>query len=274
MQQHAILMRRLVALSVLHLRAQPPTKLIHGHQNLGGSENSRLGRNNRLQNRPSTALHTSIPVCMSARENALCPTAYIKTPKPSSMHDPLPPSSSTDVFQRCGDYALDDSTVLVYRSAEVHANDALKRCAHAEESYARKVLNWPKGRLAKTTIFDHTATVSESLEACAAHFIRLLSQLVKRASPDQQKTLAVYPFAFIFVEQEHPVDQVTVVLAVASEQSGDWRLCPCRIPIEVELGSQLDSLRMCDVTAKDLVALYSGSSPLSAIEVAATTSIP
>lgn len=189
------------------------------------------------------------------------------------MHDPLPSRSAVDFFQRCGDYAVDDGIVLVYHLADIHANDALKRCAHAEESYARKVLNWPKGRLAKPTIFDQTTTISENLEICAAHFIHRLGQLLEQASPDRQKTLPVYPFAFIFVDQEPPGEKVTVVLAVANEQSGDWRLYPCRIPIEVELGSQLDSLRMCDVTAQDLVALYSGSSPLSATEVSATTPI-
>jgi len=187
------------------------------------------------------------------------------------MQKSLSSQEFNDIFNNCGYHVVDDGTVMVYHKAEIEADDILRRCAHAEDSYARKVLNWPSGRLAKPTIFAKTTAISESLEACAAHFMDRLSRLLERASLDQDRILPEYPFAFVFVDQECPLDQVTVVLAVANEESGDWRLCPCRIPIEAELGSQLDSLRMSDVTGQDLAELYGVPSPLLTVESASTS---
>jgi hypothetical protein len=187
-----------------------------------------------------------------------------------AMPSPLPsPSTANTLFRKSGDYVLEDGLVQVYHPSETSANDVLEKCAQAEESYARKVLGWPRSRLAKPTVFDkNITTVSGNLQTCAALFVRRIGELLERASSDRQKVLPVYPFAFVFVDGEHPSEKVTVALAVEDEETRNWMLWPCRIPVEVELGSQMDSLRMCDITTQDLVTVYGGGSPISGAELA------
>lgn len=176
------------------------------------------------------------------------------------LHDLALPLNADSILQKCRTYVLDDSKFSVYSLEGVEGKDVQSKCTKAEESYARQVLRWPKGRIAKPIIFDTPSTASKDVDACVQHFIYHLDHVIDKPPHEEHKDLAVYPFAFVIFGRANYADKATVVVALESED-GKWRLCPCRMPIDVDLGQQLDSLRMGDIATQDLVTRYGDYMP-------------
>lgn len=167
----------------------------------------------------------------------------------------LPPGAG-DLLEQGTHYAVDDGKVLAYGFNDVAAAMVQETCNQATESYAREVLQWPKGRLAKPDIFSPVEGVFANLNDCTQHFLEYLQDIFK-SSPLEQ--LPTYPHAFIAVSKNNLSSKVTLVLAHRSH--GIWQLKSVSVPVEVELGQSVDSLRMGDETTKGILDQYTCDSP-------------
>lgn len=166
------------------------------------------------------------------------------------------------ILSQSSNYVLDDSKIAVYSLQQNEQQVIQTKCTEAEESYARQVLYWPHGRLAKPSIFQNSAITSDSLEACVEHFILHLERLIDGKSREESsRELETYPLAFVVFGDHHEdsPDRVTVVVALQSEDDDRWSLDTCRIALDVYLGQELDSLRMSDISTQDLVSSYGTS---------------
>jgi hypothetical protein len=164
-----------------------------------------------------------------------------------------------DILKQCGYYVLDDSEIFVF-SHNGEEKQVRNKCTDAEESYARQALGWPKGRLAKPSIFRESTTRPGDIQACVTQFVHHIGQLLEHKTHEGPKQLEVYPFAFVVFDYDDPSGQVTVVVALKGEDD-QWSLDSCRIPLEVRLGQELDGLRMGDISTQDLVSSYGLSTP-------------
>jgi hypothetical protein len=173
----------------------------------------------------------------------------------SIMHLQLPPDAS-DILEKGNQYALEMGEVLVYGLNDTTSDAVQQICDKATETFAKEVLNWPNGRLAKPDIFKGVTSDSQfkDLGDCLEAFLTQLRNLFQSSPP---KALPIFPHAFIVVETKDPktTDIATVVLAYKSR--GNWRLEHCSIPIHVELGQQIDSLRMGDESAERILDMFS-----------------
>jgi hypothetical protein len=104
-----------------------------------------------------------------------------------------------DISERCGYYVLDDSEIFVF-SHNGEEKQIRNKCTNAEESYARQVLGWPKGRLVKPSIFRESTTRTGDHQACVTQFFHHIGQLLERKAHEDSKQLEVYPFAFVVFE--------------------------------------------------------------------------
>ena len=181
------------------------------------------------------------------------------------MHDLRLTRDTHDILKQCGSYVLDDSEIFVF-SHSGEEQQVQNKCTDAEESYARQVLGWPKGRLAKPSIFREPTTSPGDIQSCVTRFFHHIGQLLERKAHEDSKQLEVYPFAFVFFDHDDPSGQVTVVVALNGEDD-QWSLDSCRIPLEVQLGQELDSLRMGDISTQDLVSSYGISTPPATISL-------
>ncbi|KAH7179949.1 uncharacterized protein B0J16DRAFT_403317 [Fusarium flagelliforme] len=160
------------------------------------------------------------------------------------------------LFEKGSHYALDNAPIIVFPANGTTSSAAQKICDQATESYARKVLNWPNGRLDKPDIFEiYTGDEKlEDLNGCIETFVNLLRTALKPApEPPVQspaEDLPMYPHAFIIVDGRHD-GHVTLVLACEIEHG--WKLEHCLVPVDVELGMAVESLRMGDITEQDLL---------------------
>ncbi|GAB1739784.1 hypothetical protein NU219Hw_g4721t1 [Hortaea werneckii] len=175
------------------------------------------------------------------------------------MHGLRLTRGTQDILEQCGYYVLDDSEIFVF-SCSGEEKQVRNKCTDAEESYARQVLGWPKGRLAKPSIFRESTTRPGNIQACVTKFVHHIGQLLERKAHDDSNQLEVYPFAFVVFDHDDPSSQVTVMVALKGEDD-QWSLESCRIPLEVQLGQELDSLRMGDISTQDLVSSYGISAP-------------
>jgi hypothetical protein len=164
-----------------------------------------------------------------------------------------------DILKQCGYYVLDDSEIFVF-SHNGEEKQVRNKCTDAEESYARQALGWPKGRLAKPSIFRESTTRPGDIQACVTQFVHHIGQLLEHKTHEGPKQLEVYPFAFVVFDYDDPSGQVTVVVALKGKDD-QWSLDSCRIPLEVRLGQELDGLRMGDISTQDLVSSYGLSTP-------------
>ncbi|KAF5982006.1 hypothetical protein FBULB1_4508 [Fusarium bulbicola] len=106
------------------------------------------------------------------------------------------------VIEKGNNHALENSIVLVYGLHDVTHQDVQQACDFATETYAKKILNWPNGRLEKPEIFkveSHDGQLRDSND-CFERFVG-----------------------------------------------------HCHVPIEVELGLAVESLRLGDVTETDML---------------------
>ncbi|KAJ6786217.1 hypothetical protein PWT90_05751 [Aphanocladium album] len=169
------------------------------------------------------------------------------------------PENAPGAFTRGSSYTnLENSSVLAYRLQGVTVDTVIQVCRRATETYAREILNWPEGRLTKPDIFSSAdAHVgAESVEQCAELFAQHLTDLYQSSSPKEDKTtLSTYPYAFIVVSPaELPHNAIVVVVAYPDRET--WRLEQRLLPVDVELGQCLDSLRRGDISAGAILHRY------------------
>ena len=143
------------------------------------------------------------------------------------MYNLILPREAEKTLKQCGSYVVDDSEIFVY-SQKGEEEVVQAKCADAEESYARQVLNWPRGRLAKPKIFHEPVAAPGGMEACVEHFFHHVGALLECRPGERARELEVYPFAFVVFDQDGPPDQVKVVVALNSEDD-QWSLDVCKI---------------------------------------------
>lgn len=160
-----------------------------------------------------------------------------------------PPKGAADTFSRGEHYNLDNSTILAYGLQRVASEQVHQICNHAKESYAKNVLNWPNGRLAKPDMFAPVSESSpENVADCAEYFVQHLNGLYP---PEKGRELPIYPHAFVVIYKREPSNSVIVV--VARHEDETWCLKQRSVPIDVELGMSLASLRFGDIIKEDFL---------------------
>lgn len=160
------------------------------------------------------------------------------------------PQGASHLFDQAEDFNFDNSKVLAYRLKDLEAKDLTEACERATESYARKVLNWPSGRMEKPAIFDvvDSKTGLEDINACLRGFVRHFQGLL---GTDPPKTLPTYYRAFVVMSKDELPDQSTIVLIHKPEE--EWQVDCVRCPVEAELGLTVTSLMMGDETVEDVL---------------------
>ncbi len=164
------------------------------------------------------------------------------------MAIPLP-KSAADAFSRGEHYNLDNSAILAYGLQGVASKQVQEICDRATESYAKQVLNWPNGQLAKPDIFIPASESSpENVAQCAERFVQHLNGLYPL---EKGRELRTYPHAFVVICKGKLPD--TVLVVIAYQENETWCLKQRSVPIDVELGLSLDSLRFGDITEEDIL---------------------
>ncbi|KAI7337401.1 hypothetical protein KC315_g2329 [Hortaea werneckii] len=102
-------------------------------------------------------------------------------------------------------------------------------------------------------MFRESTTRPGNVQACVTQFVHHIGQLLERKAHEDSNQLEVYPFAFVVFDHDDPSSQVTVMVALKGEDD-QLSLESCGIPLEVQLGQELDSLRMGDISTQDLVS--------------------
>lgn len=160
------------------------------------------------------------------------------------------PASAGQVLEQAGDHNFDNAKVLAYKLNGVETEQLQQTCDRATESYARKALKWPDGRLEKPDIFETVERPRSGftdLQACAEHFIQKLQTLLASDPPHQ---LPTYYKAFVVASKDEMPDRVAIVLMLQSDE-GEWRADSVRCPVEEELGLTITSLTMGDEATED-----------------------
>ncbi|KIL88285.1 hypothetical protein FAVG1_08364 [Fusarium avenaceum] len=161
-----------------------------------------------------------------------------------------------DLFEKGNHYYLDNAEVLVYGLNDAATQAVQHVCDNATESYASKILNWPIGRLEKPYIFrvDAQNGKLQNVDDCKHRFVTQLRELFQSSPPYD---LPIYPHAFVVVDMEKVQSNETVTLVVLYESDGQWKIGHCPVPIQVELGLTVESLRMGDITEEDVLNQFS-----------------
>ena len=150
----------------------------------------------------------------------------------------LPPGAE-DIFDRGQKYALENGNILAYGLTGVESSTVQETCDQATDSYAREILYWPNGRLAKPEIFSPVQGTFEDLDSCAVHFVQYMADVFASAPPKQ---IPVYPHAFVVISGDADATAV-----IAHQRQGKWLLSQKLLAVRTELGQTLDSLRMGDL---------------------------
>ncbi|EWG44768.1 hypothetical protein FVEG_05760 [Fusarium verticillioides 7600] len=156
------------------------------------------------------------------------------------------------VFEKGNHHALENSIILVYALHDVTPQDVQQACEIATETFAKKILNWPNGRLDKPEIFkvkSHHGQLRDSND-CFERFVNHLHDVFEASPP---KDLPVYPHAFVIMDGSCLEKDATAMLVLAYKPEDEWRVGHCHVPIEVELGLAVESLRLGDVTETDML---------------------
>lgn len=161
-----------------------------------------------------------------------------------------------DLFEKGNHYYLDNAKVLVYGLNDATTLAVQHVCDIATESYASKILNWPNGRLEKPHIFRVYSQDErlQNVDDCKHRFVKQLRELFQSSPPYD---LPIYPHAFVVVGMEKVQSAETVTLVVVREADGQWKIRHCPVPIQVELGLTVESLRMGDITEEDVLNQFS-----------------
>ncbi|KAK2687153.1 hypothetical protein QWA68_013963 [Fusarium oxysporum] len=169
-----------------------------------------------------------------------------------SMHAALTALEDVEMNKRGNYHALENSMILVYGLHDVTTEDVQQACDIATETYAKKILNWPNGRLEKPEIFKVKSHDEElkDLEHCIERFVGHLHDGFEASPP---KDLPTYPHAFVVMDEDCLKADATATLVLAHKPEDDWRVQHCSVPIGVELGLAVESLRLGDVTETDML---------------------
>ncbi|KAI1027798.1 hypothetical protein LB503_011896 [Fusarium chuoi] len=162
-------------------------------------------------------------------------------------------SPNSDIlFEKGNHHAVENSIVLVYGLHDVTPQDVQRPCDIATETYATKILNWPNGRLEKPEIFKVEKLDQElkDLDDCIERFASHLYGVFEASPP---KDLPIYPHAFVVMDENCLRADETATLVLAHKPEDEWRVQQCSVPIEVELGLAVESLRLGDVTETDVL---------------------
>ncbi|RJE26852.1 hypothetical protein PHISCL_00764 [Aspergillus sclerotialis] len=163
----------------------------------------------------------------------------------------LPPNA-IQAFNQGNKFAIDNGRILAYGLRKVTIAMVEDVCEQVTKSYAKEILKWPNGRLEKPEIFKAVDQGPfENLNACCEHFIRYLHAMFNSSPPYQIPT---FPHAFIAVSRDDMPSKV--VLAVAYQVYGLWKLEHRLVPVNAELGLHIESLRMGDEDPIDLLNNY------------------
>ncbi|KAF4418722.1 hypothetical protein FACUT_11712 [Fusarium acutatum] len=159
---------------------------------------------------------------------------------------------ASQLFEKGNHHALENSTVLAYGLNDVTTKDVQKACDVATETYAKKILNWPNGRLEKPDIFKVERRNEElkDLDDCIKRFIRHLHDVFEASPP---KDLPVYPHAFVVMHENCLQADAKATLVLAHKPEDEWRVQHCSMPIDLELGLAVESLRLGDITETDML---------------------
>ncbi|KAF5981524.1 hypothetical protein FCOIX_4172 [Fusarium coicis] len=163
---------------------------------------------------------------------------------------------ASHLFEKGNHHALESSIVLVYALHDVPPQDVQRACEIATETFAKKILNWPNGRLDKPEIFkfeSHDGQLRDSND-CFERFVSHLHDVFEASPP---KDLPVYPHAFVIMDGSCLEKDATAMLVLAYKPEDEWRVGHCSVPIEVELGLAVESLRLGDVFEGDLLNQFS-----------------
>lgn len=158
------------------------------------------------------------------------------------------PDNASDILKRGSQYVIDNSPIFIYSLSGVTSSQVKAAGDRATESYARKVLNWPNGRLAKPDILTAASETSlKTVDECAEHYITHLRDLYQL----EETALSTYPHAFVVISKDCLPDNAATILAC--EKDGKWSFEQVALPIEVELGMSLENLRMGDISTQDIL---------------------
>ncbi|QGI62795.1 hypothetical protein CEK27_006766 [Fusarium fujikuroi] len=140
----------------------------------------------------------------------------------------------------------------VYGLREVTTEDVQKACDVASKTYAMKILNWPNGRPEKPEIFrvENRDQELKDLDNCIERFVGHLHDVFEAPPP---KDLPTYPHAFVVMDKNCLGEDATATMVLAHKPEDEWRVQHCSVPIEVELGLAVESLRLGDVTETDML---------------------
>jgi hypothetical protein len=163
---------------------------------------------------------------------------------------------ATHLFEKGNHYSLGNAEVLVYGLNDATTLAVQQVCDYATESYARKILNWPNGRLDKPDILkvDAQARKLQNVNECIKQFFYHIHKLFQSSPPYD---LPIYPHAFVVVDMEKVQSNETVTLVVAYESDEGWKMGHCSVPVQFELGLTVESLRMGDITEADVLNQFS-----------------
>ncbi|SPJ72215.1 uncharacterized protein FTOL_01943 [Fusarium torulosum] len=162
------------------------------------------------------------------------------------------------LFEKGNYYSLDNAEMLVYGLNDATTLAVQQVCDNATESYARKILNWPNGRPDKPDIFkvDAESGKLQDVDECIKQFACYLHKLFQPSPPYD---LPIYPHAFVVVDMQKVQSNETVTLVVAYESDEEWKMGHCSVPVQVDLGLTVESLRMGDITEEDVLNQFSDS---------------
>jgi len=165
------------------------------------------------------------------------------------MNDELP-TEACRLLDQGGEYNFDDCKIAAYRLKGVDDKQLRQLCEAATDSYAREILNWPNGRLAKPEIFelDSQAALTD-ISACVQRFIDRLQTLLESQPP---RMLPIYYKAFITASKDNAPGRTKLVL-FHKPQGEQWRVDCVECPIAIELGLTVTSLTMTDETVEDVL---------------------
>ncbi|EXA33385.1 hypothetical protein FOQG_16405 [Fusarium oxysporum f. sp. raphani 54005] len=160
--------------------------------------------------------------------------------------------NSNILFEKGNQHAVENSIVLVYGLHYVTHQDVQRACDIATETYAKKILNWPNGRLEKPEIFKAESPDEElkDLDGCIKRFVCHLHDVFDASPP---KDLPTYPHAFVVMDKNCLMADATATLVLAHKPDDKWTVQHCSVPIEVELDLAVESLRLGDVTETDML---------------------
>ncbi|KAL5627154.1 hypothetical protein FOBRF1_001497 [Fusarium oxysporum] len=167
------------------------------------------------------------------------------------MADKSSPTSNI-LFEKGNQHAVENSIVLVYALHDVTHQDVQRACDIATETYAKKILNWPHGRLEKPEIFkveSHNGELKD-LDDGIERFVGHLHGVFEASPP---KDLPTYPHAFVVMDENCLKADATAILVLAHKLEYEWKVQHCSVPIDVELGLAVESLRLGDVTETDML---------------------